>query len=137
VNKPVLNAFRMLGLLGNQRLKVTSSAVLPSDEIVRSGVRGRSNLNAIAARKEREVEVLVWNYHDDDVAFPASSIDLMITNLPPEAKRPLIEHFVSIPTTAMGQRLAISGITGVSFCQSDRAGTKCWSTPTSDFASVG
>lgn len=93
VDKPVLNAFRMLGLLGNQRLNVTSSAALPSDEIVRSGVRGSPDINAIAARKEREVEVLVWNYHDDDVAFPASSIDLMITNLPPEVKRSLLEHF--------------------------------------------
>jgi xylan 1,4-beta-xylosidase len=36
VDKPVLNAFRMLGLLGNQRLNVTSSAALPSDEVVRS-----------------------------------------------------------------------------------------------------
>jgi xylan 1,4-beta-xylosidase len=93
VDKPVLNAFRMLGLLGNQRLNVTSSAAVPSDEIVRSGVRGSPDINAIATRKEREVEVLVWNYHDDDVAFPASSIDLMITNLPPEVKRSLLEHF--------------------------------------------
>lgn len=93
VDKPVLNAFRMLGLPGNQRLNVTSSAALPSDEIVRSGVRGRPDINAIAARKEREVEVLVWNYHDDDVAFPASSIDLRITNLSPEVKRSLLEHF--------------------------------------------
>jgi xylan 1,4-beta-xylosidase len=93
MDKPVLNAFRMLGLLGNQRLNVTSSAAVPSDEIVRSGVRGSPDINAIATRKEREVEVLVWNYHDDDVAFPASSIDLMITNLPPEVKRSLLEHF--------------------------------------------
>jgi xylan 1,4-beta-xylosidase len=93
VDKPVLNAFRMLGLLGNQRLNVTSSAALPSEEIVRSGVRGSPDINAIAARKEREVEVLVWNYHDDDVVSPASSIDLMITNLPPAVKRALLEHF--------------------------------------------
>ena len=102
VDKPVLNAFRMLGLLGNQRLNVTSSAALPSDEIVRSGVRGSPDINAIAARKEREVEVLVWNYHDDDVGFPTSSVDLMITNLPPEVKRSLLNTLVSIPTTAMG-----------------------------------
>jgi xylan 1,4-beta-xylosidase len=93
VDKPVLNAFRMLGLLGNQRLNVTSSAALASEEIVRSGVRGSPDINAIAARKEREVEVLVWNYHDDDVAFPASPIDLTITNLPRELKRSLLEHF--------------------------------------------
>ncbi len=93
VDKPVLNAFRMLGLLGNQRLNVISSAALSSDEIVHKGVRGSPDLNAIAARKDREVEVLVWNYHDDDVAFAASSIDLTITNLPSEVRRSLLEHF--------------------------------------------
>jgi xylan 1,4-beta-xylosidase len=95
IDKPVLNAFRMLGLLGNQRLKVTSSAALPNDEIVRSGVRTNPDINAIATRKEndREVELLIWNYHDDDVAFPASPVDLTITGLPATAKRALLEHF--------------------------------------------
>jgi xylan 1,4-beta-xylosidase len=85
----------MLGLLGNQRLKVTSSAALPKDEIVRSGVRTNPDINAIAARKENnhEAEILLWNYHDDDVAFPASPVDLTITGLPVEAKRALLEHF--------------------------------------------
>ena len=60
---------------------------------MQNGVTGNPDINAIAARKEREVEVLVWNYHDDDVPFPASSIDLVIANFPPEAKRALLEHF--------------------------------------------
>jgi xylan 1,4-beta-xylosidase len=93
IDKPVLNAFRMLGLLGSQRINVSSSASLPREDIVRSGVRGSPDINAIAARKERELEVLAWNYHDDDVPFPASTIDLVIANLPPEAKHGLLEHF--------------------------------------------
>jgi xylan 1,4-beta-xylosidase len=93
IDKPVLNAFRMLGLLGSQRLNATSSAALPSNDVVQNGVGGSPDINAIAARKEREVEVLVWNYHDDDVPFPAASIDLLFANLPPEAKRALLEHF--------------------------------------------
>ena len=39
VDKPVLNAFRMLGLLGNERVKVTSSGSLATEDVVRSGVR--------------------------------------------------------------------------------------------------
>src|SRR5580692_219323 len=95
IDKPVLNAFRMLGLLGNERVQVTSSAALPKDEIVRSGVRTNPDINAIATRKENnhEAEILLWNYHDDDVAFPASPVDLTITGLPVEAKRALLEHF--------------------------------------------
>ena len=93
VDKPVLNAFRMLGLLGNERVKVTSSAGLATEDVVRSGVRAMPDINAIATRKNREVEVLVWNYHDDDVPFPASQINLVIDGLPTDAKRALLEHF--------------------------------------------
>jgi len=93
VDKPVLNAFRMLGLLGNERVKVTSSAGLAADDVVHSGVRAMPDINAIATRRNREIEVLVWNYHDDDVPFPASQINLEIDGLPTDAKRALLEHF--------------------------------------------
>ena len=93
VDKPVLNAFRMLGLLGNERLKVNSSGSLATEDVVRSGVRAMPDINAIATRKSREVEVLVWNYHDDDVPFPAAPINLVIAGLPTDAKRALLEHF--------------------------------------------
>lgn len=95
VDKPVLNAFRMLGLLGNERVKVTSSGSLTTEDIVRTGVRAQPDINAIATRKgkDREIEILIWNYHDDDVLFPAAPIDLAITGLPADAKRGLLEHF--------------------------------------------
>lgn len=93
IDKPVLNAFRMLGLLGSHRLNVTSSAALPTEEVLQGGVIGSPDINAIAARNEHEIEVLAWNYHDDDVPFPASTIDLLITNLPPATKRAFVEHF--------------------------------------------
>jgi xylan 1,4-beta-xylosidase len=93
VDKPVLNAFRMLGLLSNERVKVTSSAGLATEDVVRDGVRVAPDVNAIAARKDREIEILVWNYHDDDVPFPDAPINLLISGLPTSAKRPLVEHF--------------------------------------------
>ena len=93
IDKPVLNAFRMLGLLGNERLPVTNSAALSSEDIVSAGVRNRPDISAIATRKEHEVEVLVWNYHDDDIFSPAAAIDLEIEGLPAEVKRGLLEHY--------------------------------------------
>jgi xylan 1,4-beta-xylosidase len=93
IDKPVLNAFRMLGLLGNERVKVTSTGALPSDDIVHNGVRAQSDVNAIATRKDREIEILVWNYHDDDVTSEPATVDLAIAGLPADAKRFLIEHF--------------------------------------------
>jgi len=94
VDKPVLNAFRMLGLLGNERVRVTSSAALTTEDITRNGVRALPDINAIATRKNnREIEILIWNYHDDDVLFPAAAIDLAIAGMPADAKRGLLEHF--------------------------------------------
>ena len=58
VDKPVLNAFRMFGLLGNERVKATSSGALRSEDVVRDGVRGVPDISVIATRKEHEVDVL-------------------------------------------------------------------------------
>ena len=93
VDKPVLNAFRMLGLLGAERIKATSSGALRSEDVVRDGVRGQPDIGLMATRKKHEVEVLIWNYHDDDLPADATSIDLFVNGLPAEANRALLEHF--------------------------------------------
>jgi xylan 1,4-beta-xylosidase len=93
LDKPVLNAFRMLGMLGTDRVKVTSSGALPPGEVVRGGVRGRPDINAIAARKNNEIEILIWNYHDDDLPASATPIDVDVEGLPAETKTGLCEHF--------------------------------------------
>jgi len=93
VDKPVLNAFRMFGMLGNERVEVTSTGALSSDQIGKVGVQGRPDINAIAARKDREVQVLIWNYHDDDIAAAIAPIDLTIAGLPSSIGRYLLEHY--------------------------------------------
>ncbi len=93
LDKPVLNAFRVFGLLGNERVRVNSSGALPSEDVVRSGVLGKADLNAIATRKEREFEILIWNYHDDDLPVVATPIDLTVRDLPGRVQRSLLEHF--------------------------------------------
>ncbi len=93
IDKPVLNAFRMFGLLGRDRINASSSGAVPSDEVGRDGVRGRPDINVIAARKEHEVEILIWNYHDDDLPAAATQIQLTISGLPVLATRALAEHF--------------------------------------------
>jgi xylan 1,4-beta-xylosidase len=93
IDKPVLNAFRMFGLLGSERVNAISSAALPTTDVVHQGVRGQPDINVIATRKDREVEVLIWNYHDDDVVSPSASIDLKISGLPAALTRGVLEHF--------------------------------------------
>jgi xylan 1,4-beta-xylosidase len=93
LDKPVLNAFRMLGLLGNQRLQVTSSGALPTSSVVLDGVRGKPDVNASATRRDNEIDVLIWNYHDDDLLSAASPIDMAIDGLQTNSKPALVEHF--------------------------------------------
>jgi xylan 1,4-beta-xylosidase len=93
LDKPVLNAFRMLGLLGNQRLQVTSSGALPTSSVVLDGVRGKPDVNASATRRDNEIDVLIWNYHDDDLLSAASPIDMAIDGLQTNSKAALVEHF--------------------------------------------
>ena len=93
IAKPVFNAFRMLGLLGGEQIEATSSAALETDQILSAGVRNAPDIRAIATRRGNELDVLVWNYHDDDVPAPAAAVDLTITGLPAGAHRALLEHF--------------------------------------------
>ena len=93
VDKPVLNTFRMLGLLGNQRVNATSSGALRSEDVIRDGVRGQPDISVIATRKEHEAEILIWNYHDDDLPAAATPIDLLVSGLPTKTSHGLLEHF--------------------------------------------
>ncbi len=93
IDKPVLNAFRMFGLLGDERVNATSSGALASDEVASHGVRERPDIDTIATRKEREVAILIWNYHDDNLPAPAAQIDLTTSGVPTGTTHGLVEHF--------------------------------------------
>ena len=93
IDKPVLNAFRMFGLLGRTRVKVISSGAIPAEDILREGVRGKSDINALATRNEHGMQILVWNYSDDDIASAGTPVDLSVTGLPQDLMRARLEHF--------------------------------------------
>ncbi len=93
IDKPVMNAFRMFGLLGRERLKATSTGALTTEDVLRDGVRAQPDVNVIATRKEHEIDILIWNYHDDDLAVPPASINLEVDGFPTAATRGVLEHF--------------------------------------------
>jgi xylan 1,4-beta-xylosidase len=82
IDKPVLNVFRMLGRMLGDRVTVESSGALPLDEVRDSGVRDRPDVNALASRSERTVSILLWNYHDDDLAAAPAEVALSVDGLP-------------------------------------------------------
>jgi len=93
LDKPVLNAFRALGLLRGERISATSSGALPPEDVLRGGVRERPEINAIASRTDREIDVTIWNYHDEDLPVTDAAIEVTIKGLPPDVSSALLEHF--------------------------------------------
>ena len=93
IDKAVLNAFRMLGLLGTDRISATSSATLPIENVVAEGVRDQPDINVLAARSEKQIQILMWNYHDDDVPADPASIELNVDGIPIGVNRALLVHF--------------------------------------------
>lgn len=94
VDKPVLNVFRMFGMMGGKRIKVNQDNLSYNylkvrDESVRSE---NPDINALASKKEHSISVLVWNYHDkNDLNVPSSSIKILIDNIP--ATQVLLSHY--------------------------------------------
>jgi xylan 1,4-beta-xylosidase len=79
IDKPVLNVFRMLGMMRGDRLRTTSSGAVPLDTIRTTGVRDAPDVNALATRSGRDLAVLLWNYHDDDLPAPDASVELVVS----------------------------------------------------------
>ncbi len=70
---PVLNVFRMFGLMGGRRLAVESTGEVGLEAIRRDGVRGRPDVSALASLRGGKLCVLAWHHHDDDVPGPDAS----------------------------------------------------------------
>ncbi|WP_258104234.1 beta-xylosidase [Marinoscillum sp. MHG1-6] len=93
VDKPVLNVFRMFGMMEGQRVEVVQDNLAYDFLEVRDqSVRGEQDVNAIAARSERGATVMIWNYHDhDNLMMPASSVEVLLSGVP--KGRLLIHHY--------------------------------------------
>lgn len=91
IDKAVMNALRMLGKLGGDWVSATSSHGLALEQILADGVREAPDINAAATRDERGVSVLVWHYHDDDVAGPDAEVTVRVDGL--AAGRTRLTHF--------------------------------------------
>jgi xylan 1,4-beta-xylosidase len=90
IDKPVLDVFRMFGMLGGGRaphdhpatwLKTESTGSLPLAEVVAHSVTGSSDINAVATRNRTEIDVLLWNYDDADVAAAPAAIHIAVDGL--------------------------------------------------------
>jgi len=93
VDKPVLNFFRMAGLMHGDLIKVESSGRVNLDKLMEEGVVGSPDVDALAARSDREIEVMVWNYHDDDLPGADASVKLTLQGMAGAAGHLLLRHY--------------------------------------------
>ena len=93
IDKPIINFFRMAGMMSGNRVRVESSGSVALDAILKSGVRQQPDVDALATADDGKAAVLLWNYHDDDIAGPSASVHLRIKGFPSSQRRALMEHF--------------------------------------------
>jgi xylan 1,4-beta-xylosidase len=79
---PVLNVFRMFSQMNGERITAESSASIPLEKMIASGVREAPDISALASLGDRKLCVMVWNYHDDDIPGPAADVTLSLAHLP-------------------------------------------------------
>ncbi|HEY4209604.1 MAG TPA: beta-xylosidase [Puia sp.] len=65
IDKPVLNVFRMYGMMRGRRVLLTGP-----------------DSSALAVAGDRQLAVMVWNYTDDDLPGEAVSVNLRLEHLP-------------------------------------------------------
>ncbi|MDF2190472.1 beta-xylosidase [Paraflavitalea sp. CAU 1676] len=82
VDKPVLNIFRMFGMMKGKRVDVASNRMYPLMSIRDSGVRKpTTDIGALAAYDKKLATVMLWNYHDDDLDGKSEPVNLQLKGL--------------------------------------------------------
>lgn len=93
IDKPILNVFRMAGMMSGDRVETESAGRIPLDEILKSGVRQAPDVDAFATKAARQAAVMVWNYHDDDRPAESAKVQVTISGIPAGVKRVLLKHY--------------------------------------------
>ncbi|MFI5137209.1 MAG: beta-xylosidase [Sphingobacteriales bacterium] len=85
VDKPVLNVFRMFGMMKGMRVQTESNHTYPLKTVLDSSIRGaRTDIGALAAKDANTAAVMVWNYHDADIHGAGEPVQVTIKGIPAE-----------------------------------------------------
>ena len=93
IDKPILNLFRMTGMMAGERVMTSSTGAVPLDVLTKTGVRQAPDVDAIATKSAHAAAVMVWNYHDSDLPAPEANVRVAIVGIPSGVKRVLLEHY--------------------------------------------
>jgi xylan 1,4-beta-xylosidase len=93
IDKPILNFFRMAGLLQGDRVWASSSGAVPLPQLLESGARNQPDIDVLATRSSRSAAVLLWNYSDDDVPAAPSRVEIAVAGIPAAVTRVLLQQY--------------------------------------------
>ncbi len=93
INLPVFNVFRMFSQMGAQRVAATSDGAVDLDAMMKTGVRDKPDVAALASRDANRLTLLAWHYHDDDVAGPDAAVTLSLEGLGLKQGKAKLQHF--------------------------------------------
>ncbi len=93
IDKPILNVFRMFGLMSGNRVHTESTGQVSLDTLLHSGVRQDPDVDAFATEGDRQAAVLVWNYHDANAPAEAAPTRITVNGIPLDVHRVLLEHY--------------------------------------------
>ncbi|ESQ81475.1 hypothetical protein AEAC466_21325 [Asticcacaulis sp. AC466] len=82
LNLPVANVFKMFAMMDGDQILDVSDHQAPLDAVLTSGVRGAPDVGSMASFDGHQISILVWHYHDDDLAGPDANIHIDLTGLP-------------------------------------------------------
>jgi len=82
VDKPVLNVFRVFGMMEGNRVEVKQNLAYDFKKVRDESVRGQADINGLASKSTNTAAVMLWNYHDDNVASPDAPVKVSVKGLP-------------------------------------------------------
>jgi xylan 1,4-beta-xylosidase len=82
IDLPVMNMFKMFAKMSGRYVPAVSDHQRPLDEVMTQGVRGAADIGSVATLDNGKLAILVWHYHDDDLAGPDARVHIELKNLP-------------------------------------------------------
>jgi xylan 1,4-beta-xylosidase len=92
VDKPVLNVFRMFGMMKGNEANAVSDNQYTLQNILDSGVRKtQTDVGALASTTGSSATIMIWNYHDVDKKNKTADVSLNISGIS-KSKVKVIEY---------------------------------------------
>ncbi len=81
VDKPVLNVFRMFGMMKGKRVEAKSDRMYNLKSVLDSSIRKTTDLGVLATKDQKSAAILIWNYHDEDKDLSKDLISIKLNGI--------------------------------------------------------